>query len=61
MQVLYDGVKRFSMLSLTALLAVNTIGLGAVGARPLTPAEARRYPYDGFLPACGDPNVVSRI
>ncbi len=61
MQVLCDGVKRFSMLGFAALLTVNTIGLGAAQARPLTPAEARRYPYDGALPDCGDPDVVSRI
>jgi hypothetical protein len=61
MQVLYDGAKRFSMMSFAALLAVSTMGLGPVEARPLTPAEARRYSYDGQLPDCADPDVVSRI
>jgi hypothetical protein len=61
MQVLYDGVKRFSAMSFAALLAVNMIGASAVQARPLTPAEARRYPYNGYLPDCADPDVISRI
>lgn len=61
MQVLCDRVKRFSILSFAALLTVNAIGLAAVQARPLTPAEARRYPYGANLPDCGDPSVVSRI
>jgi hypothetical protein len=61
MQVFYDGVKRFSMMSFAALLAAGTMGFGPVEARPQTPAEARRYPYDGQLPGCGDPDVVSRI
>ncbi len=61
MQVLCDRVKRFSIVSFAALLTVNAIGLGALQARPLTPAEARRYSYGANLPDCGDPSVVSRI
>jgi hypothetical protein len=61
MQVLCDRVKRFSMLGFAALLTASAMGSGQVEARPQTPAEARRYPYDGQLPDCGDPDVISRI
>jgi hypothetical protein len=60
MQVFYDGVKRFSMMGLAALVAAST-GFTPVEARPLMPAEARQSPYDGKLPDCADPDVVSRI
>jgi hypothetical protein len=30
-------------------------------ARPLTPAEARHFPYQANLPACNDPAVVAKI
>jgi hypothetical protein len=35
--------------------------LAAAAARPLVPAERRYIPYDGVLPACGDPAVFERI
>jgi hypothetical protein len=48
--------------------AVLAVGLFAAGAffgpalaRPLVPAERRYSPYDGVLPACGDPAVFERI
>lgn len=34
---------------------------GTALARPLVPAERRYSPYDGVLPACGDPAVFERI
>jgi hypothetical protein len=61
MQVFYDGVKRISIVSLAALLAATGMGTSLVQARPMTPAETREYPYDGKIPACGDPDVLSRI
>jgi len=66
MQVLYDGLKRFSMMGMAALLAASAFSFAPVSAvqteaRPLTPAEARRYPYEARLPQCGDPEVFSRI
>ncbi len=60
MQVFYDGVKRFSMMGFAALIAAG-MGFSRVEARPLTPSEARQSPYDGKLPDCADPDVVSRI
>ncbi len=41
-------------------LAASSL-LFPVLARPLVPAERRYAPYDGVLPACGDPAVTERI
>jgi hypothetical protein len=43
------------------VLAAAGAFLGPVAARPLVPAERRYSPYDGVLPACGDPAVFERI
>jgi len=61
MQVFHNEVKRFSGLGVAALLALSTVCTGQAHARPLTPAETRESPYDGQVPGCGDPDVVSRI
>jgi hypothetical protein len=61
MQVFHDEVKRFSRLGFVALMAASMLCTGLANARPLTPAETRYSPYDGRVPGCGDPDVVSRI
>ena len=43
-------------------LALALTGLaGAALARPVVPAEKRYYDYDGDVPVCGDPGVLSTI
>src|ERR1700732_2847646 len=44
-----------------AVLPATSPPLGPAAARPLVPAERRYIPYDGVLPACGDPAVFERI
>jgi len=61
MQVFHDGVIRFSRIGLAALLGMGAVSIKPADARPLTPAETREYPYDGQVPGCSDPDVVSRI
>lgn len=45
------------------LAAASTLAGVASGAlaRPVVPAEKRYYDYDGDLPVCGDPGVLSTI
>ena len=55
-------VQTLSLLvSLAAWLFAAGTFLGHACARPLVPAERRYLPYDGMLPACGDPSVFNRI
>src|ERR1700730_9075703 len=57
---LWPFARNF-LIGCAAGLATAGAALGPAAARPLVPAERRDIPYDGVLPAGGDPAVFERI
>jgi len=60
------GIELMQRMLLYAALALASFALvaGAIDgarARPIVPAERRYSPYNGDLPLCNDPAVLSRI
>ena len=56
-------MARATRVPALALALAAALGCAASGAsaRPVVPAEKRYYDYDGDLPACSDPGVLSTI
>jgi hypothetical protein len=55
-----NGPSKLNFAAIFAAVLAAGAAFGAA-ARPLGPAERRYIPYDGVLPACGDPAVFERI
>jgi hypothetical protein len=50
--------RAFQGIMLALMVAAS---VGNAAARPVVPAEKRFWSYDGQIPACNDPDVLSRL